>query len=499
MIAVILSQQLFENDIGPLVKAFFPRDEVRVVIGEEISADMSLRAEFEEGNKVSLIWNGEDKIKKNVKWNDDRIELKNEIKRTVYHMLSKACKKELPWGSLTGIRPTKIALGKMLEWDNISSMSSKELDEKRSELTAYIKEKYLVSDEKTALAIEVAGLESTMLFPIDRKSTFSLYVGIPFCPTICAYCSFASSPISDFKGRVEGYLLALKKEITETARIWKDKTLKTIYFGGGTPTSITAGQLDDLMSHVLNSFDISGLEEFTVEAGRPDSLSPEKLEVISKQFARIKPSRGRISVNPQTMNQKTLNLIGRSHTTEQVKNAIAMARSAGIETINMDLILALPEETTSDVAHTMEEIKALSPDNLTIHSLALKTKARLSQEWEKWQDYTYRNSDAIMELATNAARDLGMHPYYLYRQKNIAGNLENVGYSVPGKEGFYNQLIMEQWHDIAACGANGASRHVYFDGKRGWQSDRAENVKNIEEYISRIDEMIGRKERMMGI
>ena len=484
MIEIVFNILDFQNDIGPLTRAFFPLEKVEIRTLEQpaIEADKRLDVSLFPGEGAKLVWDGTKPKEAQIPWSDERVELKNRIKRALYHILSEETGKKLPWGALTGIRPVKLALGALTEGKS------------EDEIERLLREEYLVSDKKIKTALSVAKKEERLLCGIDRNETYSLYLGIPFCPSICLYCSFASSPISEFKERVKAYVEALKYELSAAAEMMSNKHLVSVYFGGGTPTSLSAEALSDIMGHIINSFDLSYLSEWTVEAGRPDSIDKDKLLAIKEKWEAAGRGIGRLSINPQTMNQKTLDLIGRRHTTEDIYRAFETARDIGIDNINTDIILGLPEETMEDVGHTADEIVGLAPDNLTIHSLAMKSKSRLSLQWEKWQNYTYANGDEIMSLAQGAAEKMGMEPYYLYRQKNMAGNLENTGYALPGKEGLYNMLIMEQWHDIMAVGAGAASRMMYYSEKmKSWQSKRCENVKNIDEYIKRIEEMTERK------
>ena len=397
--------------------------------------------------------------------------VKAEMKRLVYKTLKELTKKELPWGALTGIRPVKLAMG-MIE-------SSQEVSDEA--VCRYLKEKYLVSDKKAALATSIARKEQELLKSIDYKNGYSLYIGIPFCPTTCLYCSFTSYPVKAYQKKTEPYLKALLKEVEYTAKEFCHKKLNSIYFGGGTPTTLEADQLDRLLLAVRESFDLTDCQEFTVEAGRPDSITEEKLQILKKHGVT------RISINPQTMNQKTLDLIGRYHTVEQVREAFWLAREIGFDNINMDFIVGLPQETIEDVEYSMQEAEKLNPDSLTIHSLAIKRAARLNIEKEQYKGMTMKNNMEIMELCERYAGKMGMEPYYLYRQKNIAGNMENVGYA--RKAGIYNILIMEEKQTIAALGAGSICKRVYPDGR----IERCENVKDVSQYIDRIEEMIERK------
>ena len=271
-------------------------------------------------------------------------------------------------------------------------------------------------------------------------------------------------------------------------RLLKIKKLNTIYIGGGTPTTLEPDQLERLLSKIENSFNLSFLQEWTVEAGRPDSITREKLKTIKRHPVT------RISINPQTMKDETLELIGRRHTVLQVKDAFLLAREEGFDNINMDIIVGLPQETKEDVENTLEEIKKLGPDNLTVHSLAIKRAARLNTQKEEYAGMKSVNSESTMELTQDAAEEMGMKPYYLYRQKNMTGNMENVGYAKPGKEGIYNILIMEEMQTIVALGAGAITKAVYPNGR----IERCENVKDIKTYLEKTDEMIERKKRLFA-
>ena len=349
-----------------------------------------------------------------------------------------------------------------------------------------MRKRYLVSPEKTALAITIANREREILKDIDYENGYSLYVGIPFCPSICLYCSFSSYPLKQWKDRVELYLDALCKEIREVSSIMKKKgrKLDTVYIGGGTPTTLEPDQLQRLLDTLTEHFDCRNLAEFTIEAGRPDSITREKLQVIRKYPV------SRISVNPQTMNQETLEIIGRRHTAEETRQAFYLARECGFDNINMDLIVGLPGEDLKKVQYTLDEIKRMAPDSITVHSLAVKRAARLNIFKDKYQEMTFENNQEIMEMTMKTTYEMGMGPYYLYRQKNMKGNFENVGYAEVDKAGIYNILIMEEKQPIIALGAGGSSKLVFDHGAR---IERVENVKDVWNYITRIDEMIERK------
>lgn len=446
----------FDYDIHSLVKAFYPEEEVRVYSEEECD-DPDVNFDFSGPAP-----------------DEDRPIYKNEFKIELYEQLSKETGKILPWGTLTGIRPTKLPMEMILEGKS------------DDEIRAKLKSTYLVSDEKIDLSIDIAKRELFALRDIDAKEGYSLYIGIPFCPTTCLYCSFTSYPIFTMKKVVNDYLDALDKEIDFVASEFAGKTLDTVYIGGGTPTTLEAEELDRLLTKIEESLDLSHIKEFTVEAGRADSITKEKLETLKKHKVT------RISVNPQTMNEETLKFIGRKATAAQTVEAYKLARSLGFDNINMDIILGLPGEGAGDVKRTMEIIGELKPDNLTVHSLAIKRASALSQFIEKNGMSMINNTDETMEIASKGAAAMELKPYYLYRQKNMSGNFENVGYASEGKYGIYNILIMEEVQTIIACGAGTVTKRVYGDGR----IERCDNVKDVGLYIEKIDEMIERKRRL---
>ena len=477
MITVQLNKHDFEYDIHSLIRAFYPGVDVPLYQADEEEPtgwENKLQVDYLD-NGMELTWWSEDREilaqrKCTLEKDADRKERKNVLKAMLYEMLSEYTGKQLPWGNLTGIRPTKIP------------MSLLEQGWKNTEIAEYMRKTYYTSNEKTALAISIANRERAILKDIDYQNGYSLYVGIPFCPSICLYCSFSSSPLTVWKDRVDAYLDALCLEMEACAKIWADKKLDTVYIGGGTPTTLTPHQMERLLAKLEECFDIRGVREFTVEAGRPDSISREKLQVL-----RAHPV-SRISINPQTMNDETLELIGRQHTVQQTREAFMLAREMGFDNINMDLIVGLPGEKYEQVEHTMKEVTALAPDSITVHSLALKRATRLNLFKEKYQEMSFVNNQEIMNMTARYAAEIGQFPYYLYRQKNMAGNFENVGYARAGAEGIYNILIMEEKQSILALGAGASTKIV-----QGERIERIENVKDIRSYIERIDEMIERK------
>ena len=482
MIAIQFQKRDFEYDVYNLVKSFYPEEEVAMFDEEQPAEEYDERISLFYGkNKITIRMEKAERNRQRfekgvwVCYDADRKETKNKLKILLYDMLKERTGQELPWGTLTGVRPTKIPMA-LLD-DGFSNV----------EIAGIMREEYLVSREKTALAITIANRERHILQDIDYQNGYSLYIGIPFCPTICSYCSFSSSPLSVWKDRVEEYLDALCREIRETALLFPNRRPDTVYIGGGTPTTLEPEQMERLLFQVEEHFDLSCVREYTVEAGRPDSITEAKLQVIRNHPVT------RISINPQTMNQETLDIIGRKHTVEDIRQAFLLARKLGFDNINMDLIVGLPGEEKTEVENTMREVTALAPDSITVHSLAIKRAARLNLFREKYQEMTFTNNQEIMAMTASYAEQAGMAPYYLYRQKNMKGNFENVGYARPGKEGIYNILIMEEKQSILALGAGASTKYVTGD-----RIERAENVKDINHYISRIDEMIERKKLLFA-
>ena len=348
---------------------------------------------------------------------------------------------------------------------------------------AEMQRRFYVSPEKAQLLSDILDMQRGLIDTPDDE--YDLYIGIPFCTTRCAYCSFASGELGD-GALVEPYLAALKREMALSAALMAERGLKlrAAYMGGGTPTALTAGQLASLLDEALRLF--PGAREWTVEAGRPDTIDKDKLRVLKEHGIE------RISVNPQTFSDETLRVIGRAHTAQQTINAFNLAREMGIHHINMDLIAALPGETEADFARSLEKTIALSPESVTVHTLAIKRSSRLHEE------NRYRaDADAAARMVTYARETLGgalYRPYYLYRQKYMAGNLENVGYARSGYACLYNIDNMEETTRILALGAGAITKWLF---PRERRIERAPNVRNIEQYIDRAEEMADRKRTLI--
>ena len=467
----------YEYDVHSLVKSFYAEDGIKVYSPETKAqapdvCDMVIDIREGQGAGITI-----DNKCSEWKYEEAEERFKDAFKRFLYRELVAATGKELPWGNLTGIRPTKIAYG-MLE----QGMSEEDIVE-----TLF--NTHYVSEEKSLLSIDIAKREKELLSKIHYEGGYSLYIGIPFCPTTCLYCSFTSYAIAAYRDVVEEYVDCLIKEMDYVSARYADKILDTVYVGGGTPTTLDAQQLDRMITALKEKFDFSQVKEFTVEAGRADSITKEKLQVLYKHGVT------RISINPQTFKQETLDIIGRRHTVEQVIEAYHMAREVGFDNINMDLILGLPGEMEEDVQKTIDKVVELAPDSLTVHSLAIKRASKLSQWIIEHGVKTLHNTDQTMEIAAKGAQALSMKPYYLYRQKNMSGNFENVGYATEGKYGIYNILIMEEKQTIVALGAGSITKIVLPDGR----IERCDNVKDVKLYIEKIDEMIDRKKALFAL
>lgn len=401
---------------------------------------------------------------------------KENVKKALFTFLNDKFKLELPWGTLVGIRPTKIALK--------LGMEGKTSDE----IIQYFKIHSLTREDKAKLCIDVAKAEHNLVN--KEQNNISVYVGMPFCPTRCIYCSFISDTIQNCRDIVEGYLKALFYEIEKISEYIRKKgyNIECVYFGGGTPTSVTAAQFEEAVEKIYNGF-IRGynVKEFTIEAGRPDSITKEKLITMKKYGV------DRISINPQTMNDKTLKLIGRGHTSADAAQKFKLARELGFDNINLDIIIGLPGEGLKEVKHTCEEIYKLKPDSLTVHGMSLK---RGSNMYHNVMNNIHmkvagqNELNKMNETAAQLARELNLKPYYMYRQKNMVGNMENVGYSKPGKEGIYNIEMIEERQTIIAVGANAVSKMIFLKENR---LERFPNIKDVREYIKRIEEKIDSK------
>lgn len=474
MLVLKLTDEEFYNDACVLVRSFYPKEDV---------VSFRSKSGFDEGVRIM-------EIDSSRASGQTKSELHDSFKKELYTKLVDETGIKLPWGFITGVRPSNMFL-KMLE----EGKSDQEIKD-------FFTDFYCVSQAKADMALEIAHKEMSLMKRAENLSHkealmtkrgriidgYSLYIGIPFCPATCLYCSFTSYPLASFANLRDYYIEALIRELKAIPEIYGSARPATIYMGGGTPTALTAEQMNRLLDAVKEIFDIDESQEFTIEAGRPDSITYDKLAVIKKHGI------SRISINPQTMNDETLKIIGRSHRAEDIVETYKMARELGFDNINMDTIIGLPGEDTQMIKHTYDEIMKLAPDSLTVHALSLKRASALNLWRDKYWKTLTSAKDEEFDYAALIASKMGLEPYYMYRQKNMSGNFENVGYATPGKECIYNNLIMEELQSIIACGAGTVSKRVYEDGR----IERCDTVKELKLYISEIDEMIERKRKLFG-
>ncbi len=379
------------------------------------------------------------------------------------------------WGILTGVRPIKL----------MRRLLSEVGEEKAKE---YFEQKLLVSPQKTRLSLATMEREQKLL-ALSQGDSYSLYLSIPFCPTRCAYCSFVSQSVERAAKLIPEYVRLLCQELEYTARIAKSLNLRleSVYMGGGTPTTLSAEQMEQVLKVIRRSFDLSSCREFTVEAGRPDTITPEKLRAMKAGGV------GRISINPQTLNDHVLEVIGRRHTAEQTIDAFRLARSAGFDHINMDLIAGLPQDSYESFVRTLNGVLALDPESITIHTLAMKKSSALTQHGMELYRKECEETARMLDFAEEILPEKGYHPYYLYRQSRMVGNLENVGWAKKGCDSYYNVYVMDETHTVLACGAGAVTKLKEPDGE---YLERIFNFKYPYEYISRFEEMISRKEQV---
>lgn len=464
----ILKGHNYIDDVVSILMMFYPND--KYIQAEKINEGITVISSFDKMTaKAELFLGNELKAKsEEIAEKDTQREIKRVIGLSIAKAVNSVLNIPLPWGILTGVRPAKLVSEAWLEGQTTD------------EIRATFKDKYLVSDEKLNLMIKVAQEEKKIVE--DGLGKVGLYIGIPFCPTRCLYCSFTSYPLKQYSSKVDAYIDALIKEMEFSKHYFMDKEIESLYIGGGTPTSLNEKQLDKLLTNVEKCFKIP--IEFTVEAGRPDTITEEKLRILKEHNV------SRISINPQTLNNETLRLIGREHSVEMFLNAFELARKAGHRHINTDIILGLPGEGEKEVINTMEGLMRLAPESITVHTLAVKRASRLKETLDKYTMTDALKMDTLIGISRAYTEKMGMSPYYMYRQKNMVGNFENVGYCKPNCQCIYNVAIMEEKQSIIALGAGGSTKIV--DNKLN-KIERVFNVKSVDDYITRIDEMIDRK------
>jgi oxygen-independent coproporphyrinogen-3 oxidase len=461
------------NDLFELARAFMPREQfIEAKSVEEYASYLCL--ELENGNfQASSGGLAHDSVSFTATTKEIDILRDHEAacriaaKRAYYRLLSNLTHKLLPWGILTGIRPVKV------------SAALRENGATSDEIVEILTKGYLIDNDKAELALKICSIQAPLVDSFKGK-TYSIYIGIPFCPTRCVYCSFPSVSSINFRNQMDPYIETLIKEISSIHKIMHGWRLDSVYIGGGTPTALPKYLMEKLLSQLRKIFDSS--YELTVEAGRPDTIDQEYLMLLKKYGV------DRISINPQTMNLNTLKLIGRDHTPDQIIESYSLAKEIGISVVNMDLIAGLPGEG-------LEKIKGLKPDNLTVHTLSMKKGSRLMDGYDTSMEFGTEKIGEMLKLTSEFAAEIGLTPYYLYRQKQILGNYENIGYSRPQNICVYNVAIMEEKQSIIAAGMGSVSK-IYNENTGA--IERVPNPKDINGYMLRIDELVERRKTLIA-
>ncbi len=466
----------YHYELENLTRAFFPNEKINVLQSEilpEVLEAPYILTEYSDKMSVTVVFEDFNKsLCEDAGTPDDELAMAT----LLYSLLKDLTGISLSWGLLTGVRPIKL-FRRLCE--QMGDSAAKE----------YFTGKLLVSEEKTNLAKLTCAKEQTIL-DLSKRDSFSLYVSIPFCPTRCSYCSFVSQSVEKAKHLIVPYVDLLCKEIAHTGKIARDLNLRleTVYIGGGTPTTLEPAHLSQLLKAIRESFDMSCCREFTVEAGRPDTITEAKLRAI------IEGGCDRLSVNPQTLSNEILCNIGRRHTVEDFYASFELARKVGFKHINTDLIAGLPGDTPENFAKTMEGICNLSPESVTVHTLSMKRSSKLTEENMQIMRQDTKAVSRMLSTAYSSLSKEGFSPYYLYRQSKMVGNMENTGWSKEGFEGLYNVYIMDETHTILACGAGAVTKLKDPD------SDRIERIFNFKypyEYNARQEELISRKDAII--
>ncbi len=473
---VFISGHKFNYEIEKLCRIFLPFEKFEFV--EENKEESDIGVILDKGNEYNMTaflkLLGKECVKeKTVSPINDK-ECERELAVLLYSCFCELTGYESKWGILTGVRPAKL-------YSSLQRAGGTEVADK------YFLENLLVSPKKLDLA-KACNKGEAAITSLSQEKSFSLYIGIPFCPSRCSYCSFVSHSVEQAKKLIPEYVEYLCREIEYTGKIAKDLELRleTIYIGGGTPTSLTADQLTKIMDAVKKNFNLNNLREYTVEAGRPDTVTYEKLLAIKNGGA------DRVSINPQTMNDDVLKTIGRKHTVKQTEDALALAKEVGFKNINMDLIAGLPTDSLESFKNTVDRVVDMDPESITVHTLCLKRSASLNSGDLSWLKEGDTAADMV-DYAKEKLEKCKYYPYYMYRQSKMVGNLENVGYSKEGYEGLYNVYIMDETHSILACGATAVTKLRRYNDTA---IERIYNFKYPYEYINRFDEQMTRKERI---
>lgn len=471
---VILIGNSFKYEVESTLKIFFPTEKFQFSDSiDNAIGDNFVVAGAEQGRIFTDIKiNGQlFHDEKNISNNDTKY-TEHELCRLIYHILKNALKITPAWGIMTGIRPVKKVTELIEQGKNFS------------EIEKILIDKYELSPEKFKLAYDTAINQLPIIRKINRKAV-SLYISIPFCPSRCSYCSFVSHSIESAKKLIPDYIECLCRELEIISNIIKETNtpIDTVYFGGGTPTAIPADDIRTIMECVRNNFDLDKIREYSFEAGRPDTITEEKLNVIKEYGA------NRISINPQTLNDDVLKVIGRRHSGEDALKAFELARKIGFNNINTDLIAGLPTETVESFCNTLDKIVDLSPESITVHTLTLKRAANLFMQGN---ENITNPASKMVDYSIKKLMDNNYYPYYMYRQKNTVDNLENVGYSKKGFESYYNIYIMDETQTIIGAGCAASTKLVYPDNK----ITRIHNYKFPYEYIGNFEQLMTKKKEI---
>ncbi|HLR21903.1 MAG TPA: coproporphyrinogen dehydrogenase HemZ [Tissierellaceae bacterium] len=487
MIDILLKNHNYKHDLFELIRVFFPEKELRFIEKGDNTREFLIESILVNKPKgkytVTRVYKKNQLVKEN-KEHIDNINIKNYnvdklikigIKKSIYNSLIELTNISAPWGILTGIRPMKIVhklIDYDLDTDTISDILTKD---------------YKLHKSKVDQMLRISKIQRKYIYPLN-KDRYSIYIGIPFCPTRCSYCSFPAFKIGKDYNIVKRYVDTLLHEIEATKNLMEGRVLNTIYIGGGTPTAIKTKDLEEIIKIIKYNFP-QNIQEFTVEAGRPDTINKDTLKMLKYYGV------NRISINPQTMNEKTLERIERSHDIKSTISAYSLAKDIGFDIINMDIILGLPGEGEKEIKYTLNEIEKLDPDNLTVHTLALKKGSKLLKEQQSYLDNERVNIIDMLEEVEKFTKSSDLIPYYLYRQKQILGNLENIGYSKENMESIYNIAMMEEKETVIGLGLGAVSK-IY--NPESDKIKRIPNFKSLKDYNERIEELMIRKKRTIN-
>lgn len=466
---LVILNHPFRYEMEKLSREFFPESGIDVCEG--VTDENAVITEID-GENIIVRFDGEEKMR-SISGITDKKDVELIMAQLLYRLLSQKTGIQPEWGVLTGIRPSKVMR---------SEIKLGGADRARN----YFENELYVSKKKTKLAEDIVRVQQPVI-DMSEANSFSLYISIPFCPTRCSYCSFISHSYESAKKLIPEYIDRLVEEIRYTGKIAKELSLKpeTVYYGGGTPTTLCADELKRIADAVGESFDLSSLREYTVEAGRPDTVTADKLDILKSSGVT------RISINPQTFNDDVLNVIGRRHTSEQTETSFLLAREKGFDNINMDLIAGLPTDTVESFGNTLEKVLSLSPENVTVHTLAIKRSSSMGMSNT---DLSQAETAEKMLCLADEKLKKDYFPYYMYRQSKSLSNLENIGWCREGREGLYNIYMMEEIHSVLSCGAGAVTKLKEPYGER---IERVFNFKYPFEYIKDYDKLISRKDRIL--